>query len=145
MQLNHNASCQHRQRCNVIVNSTYCINSLDCVYYTYLMAFNYIRTYLALLHTLTRLLTDVQLMYCKRFKIIMISINLYNSHVSVTTYCIRILTWNQRIVTWWYMYIHWTRVLYSVVITWQWNPPISQFNSPCNEFTSFWSMFVYKI
>ena len=39
------------------------------------------------------------------------------------------------------MCIQWTRVLYSVVITRQSNPPISQFNSPCNEFTSFWSMF----
>jgi len=41
------------------------------------------------------------------------------------------------------MYIQWTRVLYSVVITRQSNPPISQFNSPCNEFTSVWSMFLY--
>jgi len=32
----------------------------------------------------------------------------------------------------------------SVVITRQSNPPISQFDSPCNEFTSFWSMFVYN-
>ena len=39
--------------------------------------------------------------------------------------------------------IQWTRVLYSVVITHQSNPPISQFNSPCTEFTSVWSMFVY--
>jgi len=38
-----------------------------------------------------------------------------------------------------------TRVLYSVEITRQSNPPISQFNSLCNEFTSFWSMFVYNI
>jgi len=38
----------------------------------------------------------------------------------------------------------WTRVLYSVVITWQSNQPISQYNSPCNEFTSDWSMFVYN-
>ena len=30
-----------------------------------------------------------------------------------------------------------------VVITRQSTPPISQFNSTCNEFTSFWSMFVY--
>ena len=30
------------------------------------------------------------------------------------------------------MCIQWKRVLYSVVITWQSNPPISQFNSPCN-------------
>ena len=37
-----------------------------------------------------------------------------------------------------------TRVLYSVVLTRQSNPPISQFNSPCNEFTSVWSMFVYN-
>ena len=42
------------------------------------------------------------------------------------------------------MCIQWARVLYSVVITQQSNPPISQFNSPCNEFTSFWSMFVYN-
>ena len=35
-------------------------------------------------------------------------------------------------------------VLYSVVITRQSNPPISQFNSMCNEFTSVWSMFVYN-
>ena len=34
--------------------------------------------------------------------------------------------------------------VYSVVITGQSNPPISQFNSPCNDFTSFWSMFVYN-
>jgi len=38
------------------------------------------------------------------------------------------------------MCIQWTRVLYSVVITLQSNPPISQFKSPCNEFTSVWSM-----
>ena len=42
------------------------------------------------------------------------------------------------------MCIQWTRVLYSVVITWQSNPTISQFNSLCNEFTGFWSMFVYN-
>jgi len=42
------------------------------------------------------------------------------------------------------MCLQWTRVLYSVVITRQSNPPISQFNSPCNEFTSVWSMFVYN-
>ena len=41
------------------------------------------------------------------------------------------------------MCIQWTRVLY-VVITWQSIPPISNFNSPCNEFTSVWSMFVYN-
>ena len=34
------------------------------------------------------------------------------------------------------MCIQWKRVLYS-------NPPISQFNSLCNKFTSIWSMFVY--
>jgi len=43
-----------------------------------------------------------------------------------------------------YMCMYWTHVLYSVVITWQSNPPNSQFNSPCNEFTSVWSMFVYN-
>ena len=43
-----------------------------------------------------------------------------------------------------YMSIEWTRVIYSLVITRQSNPPISQFNSPCNEFTSFWSMFLYN-
>ena len=37
-----------------------------------------------------------------------------------------------------------TCVLYSVVMTRQSNTPILQFNSPCNEFTSFWSMFVYN-
>ena len=35
--------------------------------------------------------------------------------------------------------------LYSVVITRYSNPPISQFSSPCNEFTIVWSMFVYNI
>ena len=39
---------------------------------------------------------------------------------------------------------NWTRVLYSVVITRQSNPLISQFNSLGNEFTSFWSMFIYN-
>jgi len=34
------------------------------------------------------------------------------------------------------MCIQWTSVLYSVVLTRQYNPSISQFNSPCNEFTS---------
>ena len=43
-----------------------------------------------------------------------------------------------------YMCIQWTRVLYSVVIIWQFNPPISQFSSPYNEFMSVWSMFVYN-
>ena len=43
------------------------------------------------------------------------------------------------------MCIQWTRVLYSVVITWRSNPPVSQFNSLCNEFLSVWSMFVYTI
>ena len=42
------------------------------------------------------------------------------------------------------MCIHWTRVLYSVVITRQSNPPISQFNRLCNEFMSVWSIFVYN-
>jgi len=35
-----------------------------------------------------------------------------------------------------YMCIQWSRVLYSVVKTWQSNPPILQFNRPCNEFTN---------
>ena len=43
-----------------------------------------------------------------------------------------------------YTCIQWTRVLYSVVITQQSNPPISQFNRPCYECTSVWSMFVYN-
>ena len=43
-----------------------------------------------------------------------------------------------------YMCIQWTRVLYSVVITRQCNPHISQINSLCNKLTSFWSMFVYN-
>ena len=42
------------------------------------------------------------------------------------------------------MCIQWTHALYSVVITCHSNPPISQFNSPCNEFTTVWSMFVYN-
>ena len=42
------------------------------------------------------------------------------------------------------MCLQWTRVLYSIVIPQQSNPPISQFNSPNNEFTSGWSMFVYN-
>ena len=29
-------------------------------------------------------------------------------------------------------------------VTWQSNPPSSQFNSLCNEFMSVWSMFVYN-
>ena len=37
-----------------------------------------------------------------------------------------------------------TRVLHSLVITLQYNPPISQFHGPCNEFTSVWSMFLYN-
>ena len=37
-----------------------------------------------------------------------------------------------------------SHVLYSVVITRQSNPPISQFSSPCTEFKSVWSMFVYN-
>ena len=43
-----------------------------------------------------------------------------------------------------YMCISWTRVLYSVVITWQSNPPVSQFFSLWNVFKSVWSMFVYN-
>ena len=43
-----------------------------------------------------------------------------------------------------YMCLLWTRVLYSIVKTRQSNPPISQFNNPCNEFPSFWSMFEYN-
>jgi len=43
------------------------------------------------------------------------------------------------------MCIQLTRVLYSVVMTRQSNPPISQFNSLCNQFTSVWWMFVYNI
>ena len=35
-----------------------------------------------------------------------------------------------------YICIQWTCVLYSIVITLHSNPPISQFNSPCNEFMS---------
>ena len=42
------------------------------------------------------------------------------------------------------MCIQWTRGLYSVVVTRQSNPPISQFNRPCNEFTIGWPMFVYN-
>jgi len=42
------------------------------------------------------------------------------------------------------MCIQWTCVLYSVVITRQSNPPISQFRRPCNEFTSVWPVFTYN-
>jgi len=42
------------------------------------------------------------------------------------------------------MCLQWTRVLYSLVIILS-NPPISQFNSPCNKLMSVWSMFVYNI
>ena len=41
------------------------------------------------------------------------------------------------------MCIQWTRVLYSVVLTRQSNPPISQFNRLYNEFTSVWSILPY--
>jgi len=43
------------------------------------------------------------------------------------------------------MGIQWARDLYSIVLTRQYNPPISQFNRPYNEFTSVWSMFVCTI
>ena len=36
-------------------------------------------------------------------------------------------------------------MIVSGVITQQSKPLISQFNNPCNEFTSFWSMFIYNI
>jgi len=49
--------------------------------------------------------------------------------------------WNELHGTMPYECIQWTRVIYSVVITWQSNPPISQFNRPCREFTCVWSMF----
>ena len=39
------------------------------------------------------------------------------------------------------MCIQLTSVLYSVVITPQSNPPFSEFNRPCNEFLSVWSVF----
>ena len=42
------------------------------------------------------------------------------------------------------MCIQWSHVIYSVVITQQSNPPISQFSRPCDKFTSVWSMFVYN-
>ena len=54
------------------------------------------------------------------------------------------MAWTNTLQNRWYMCIQWTRALYSVVITWQSNPPISQFNSSCNEFPSVWSMFVYN-
>ena len=66
-------------------------------------------------------------------------------------YCMRTLTRYSRInyinqyITEYVVHVYTlTRVLYSVVITWQSNPPVSQFNSLCNEFTSVWSMFVYN-
>ena len=55
-----------------------------------------------------------------------------------------VITWTNALQNRCYMCIQWTRVLYSVVVTWQSNPPISQINSLCNEFTSVWSMFVYN-
>ena len=58
---------------------------------------------------------------------------------------LELITWPNILQNRCYMCIQWTRVLYSVVITWQSDPPISQFNSPCNELTSVWSMFVYNI
>ena len=66
-------------------------------------------------------------------------------NMCVLRYCIRTLTRHSRINYTDYTSIQWTRVLYSVVTTRKSNPPISQFNSPCYEFTSFWSMFVYNI
>jgi len=54
------------------------------------------------------------------------------------------ITWTNALQNRCYVCIHWSRVIYSVVIVWQSNPSISQFNSPCNEFTSVWPMFVYK-
>jgi len=56
-----------------------------------------------------------------------------------------LITWTNALQNRCYMCIQWTRVLHSVVITRQSNPPISQFNSPCNEFTSFWSIFEYHV
>ena len=72
--------------------------------------------------------------------------------MQIHCYCMRTLTRYSRINyngTMYYksrypMCIHCTRGIYSVVITWQSNPPFSQLNSPCNEFTSVWSMFVYN-
>ena len=43
------------------------------------------------------------------------------------------------------MCLQWAHVLYSVVRTWQSNPPISHYNSLCNEFSSVWSIFVYNM
>jgi len=41
------------------------------------------------------------------------------------------------------MCIQWSRdeIIFSVVITQQFNPPIYQFNSRCNEFMGVWSVF----
>ena len=48
-----------------------------------------------------------------------------------------LITWTNGLQHRCYMCIQWTRVLYYVVITWQPNTSILQFNSsPCNEFTS---------
>ena len=44
-------------------------------------------------------------------------------------------TWTNALQNRCYMCIQWTQDLYSVVITQQSNPPISQFNSLYNEFT----------
>ena len=43
------------------------------------------------------------------------------------------------------MCIQWMHIIYCVVITWQSNPHISQFDSLYNESTSVLSMFVYKL
>jgi len=48
------------------------------------------------------------------------------------------ITWTNALQNRCYMCIQWTRVLYSVVITWQSKSPISQFNSLCNDFTTVW-------
>jgi len=43
------------------------------------------------------------------------------------------------------MFYQWTRVIYSVVITRQANPPILRFSRLCNEFMCVWSMFPSKM
>ena len=62
--------------------------------------------------------------------------------VKLRVVCSSWYTWTNTLQNRCYICIQWTCVIYSVVITWQSSPPISQFNSPRNEFTSVWSMFV---
>jgi len=74
---------------------------------------------------------------------IILSLHLYWGNVEWTCSWLYTLT---QYVTSAFMFVHLIiekECLHSVVITCQSNPPISQFISPCNEFTSVWSMFIH--